>query len=225
MQNDVIYVIGFFLSLIVLMIFLKQIKHGKKRSHPYYFLRDDFLSPAELSFYLTLRNAVSNWAIVFPKIRLGDLFYVGYKNKSLFWEYTNKITSKHVDFLLCNPKTVKPLIGVELDDKSHQKSDRKKRDEFVNTVFAAGNLPLARIPVKNTYSTSELNSKLLQYINPIKGNSPEKENGENNENSEPICSNCGSKMVIRIAKKGSNKGKRFWGCPNYPQCRSIIKID
>ncbi len=30
---------------------------------------------------------------------------------------------------------------------------------------------------------------------------------------------CGSKMVLRTAKKGPNAGSRFWGCTAYPRCR------
>ena len=42
---------------------------------------------------------------------------------------------------------------------------------------------------------------------------------------EQICPKCGSNMVIRVAKKGRYKGKRFWGCKKYPSCRGIVNID
>ncbi|WP_257275282.1 topoisomerase DNA-binding C4 zinc finger domain-containing protein [Endozoicomonas sp. SESOKO4] len=32
---------------------------------------------------------------------------------------------------------------------------------------------------------------------------------------------CGSVMVKRTAKEGSNKGKQFWGCSRFPACRGI----
>jgi restriction system protein len=38
----------------------------------------------------------------------------------------------------------------------------------------------------------------------------------------PDCPKCGSAMVKRTAKKGSNAGNTFWGCTNYPQCRGIV---
>lgn len=40
----------------------------------------------------------------------------------------------------------------------------------------------------------------------------------------PGCPKCGSTMVKRTAKKGSNVGNTFWGCTNYPQCRGIAPI-
>jgi restriction system protein len=33
------------------------------------------------------------------------------------------------------------------------------------------------------------------------------------------CPLCGSEMVLRTAKKGSNAGEKFWGCSTYPKCR------
>ena len=36
------------------------------------------------------------------------------------------------------------------------------------------------------------------------------------------CPKCGSNMVIRTAKQGENAGNQFWGCTQFPKCRSII---
>jgi restriction system protein len=36
---------------------------------------------------------------------------------------------------------------------------------------------------------------------------------------EPACPVCQSPMVRRTAKKGTNAGSQFWGCPQYPACR------
>ena len=34
-----------------------------------------------------------------------------------------------------------------------------------------------------------------------------------------ICPRCGRQLVLRTAKKGSNKGQDFYGCSGYPACR------
>lgn len=36
-----------------------------------------------------------------------------------------------------------------------------------------------------------------------------------------ICPRCGSKLVLRTAKKGPNTGKQFYGCSAFPKCRYI----
>lgn len=38
----------------------------------------------------------------------------------------------------------------------------------------------------------------------------------------PSCPKCGVAMVLRTARQGSNAGNRFYGCPNFPRCRSIL---
>jgi restriction system protein len=35
----------------------------------------------------------------------------------------------------------------------------------------------------------------------------------------PTCPVCAQTMVRRVARKGTNAGKDFWGCPGWPQCK------
>lgn len=41
---------------------------------------------------------------------------------------------------------------------------------------------------------------------------------------DKICPRCGSKLVIRTAKRGPNVGNRFYGCSSYPKCRYTEEI-
>lgn len=41
----------------------------------------------------------------------------------------------------------------------------------------------------------------------------------------PSCPKCGAPMTKRTAKKGNKAGSAFWGCRNYPGCRSTLPID
>lgn len=38
--------------------------------------------------------------------------------------------------------------------------------------------------------------------------------------SEQLCASCGHPMVLRTSKKGVNQGDQFWGCSQFPKCRS-----
>ncbi len=44
------------------------------------------------------------------------------------------------------------------------------------------------------------------------------------KNAGRSCPKCGAQMVMREAKRGPNKGNKFWGCTNYPKCRGIVNI-
>ena len=190
-----------------------------------YQTRDDFLSPAERSFYFVLKKSVADWADVCPKVNLGDIFYATCGSFGERQSYTNKIDRKHVDFLLCDKNTAVPLIGVELDDKSHNQTKRKERDLFVENVFKKAALPLERISVKASYNPAEINSMLMKAANVGKigmaKDSPEKTKIQG-EASPIICPKCGGNMVLRTAKSGNNIGKQFWGCTNYPRCRAVV---
>ena len=201
----------------------KDKKPADEIEYPYV-VRDDFLSPAEHNFYFVLKSVVSDNVLICPKVSLGDLFHAKTSDASKFRIYRNKIDRKHVDYLLCDPKTIKPILGIELDDKSHQRGDRQTRDEFVENVFKAARLPLVRIPVKHSYSTNEIGELVSLYLTTAETLSQPQLDKENMRNS-PKCPKCGSEMVLRTAKSGANQGNQFWGCSNYPQCRGIVRYE
>lgn len=212
-----------------------------------YRTRDDFLSPAEQSFYLVLRAATTDWATICLKVGLGDIFYVKSSDPSIFRTATNRIDRKHVDFLLCDPNKLHPMLGIELDDRSHQRADRQERDDFVEHVFAAAQLPLARLPVRRAYPLGELRALLRRQaglddpVEPapadppaqqrqlaaipasgVTAASPDSALGGTAPVAQPRCPQCNALMVLRTASRGPNQGGQFWGCPNYPRCRGIV---
>ncbi|MCP4142617.1 MAG: DUF2726 domain-containing protein [Chloroflexi bacterium] len=201
-----------------LSVFLPFLKKKEKQigALPYR-IRDDFLSPAELSFYKVLASIVGTRLVIQSKVRLADIFFVSRPNENR--AYFGKISQKHLDFLVCDPKTMKPLFGIELDDSSHKRSDRQKRDVFVNNVFRAANLPLLRFPVQRSYTRDEIVSKIAPLFKKDKSNVEKNTQNEiETLSSAPICPKCNIPMVLRTVKKGKHLGKRFYGCQNFPQC-------
>lgn len=203
------------------LLFEKDETSSSKIEYPYY-LCEEFITPAELNFFFNIKPIVGESAQIFSKVKLSDLFYAKTGDYGKNRSYMNRIDRKHVDFLLCDPKTLKPFLGIELDDKSHQRTDRQERDNFVNHVFEAANLPLVHFPVQRNYSQSELMSKLSTYISSAKTS-----NKESNETqiSSLRCPKCGGEMVLRTAKHGDNQGEKIWGCSRYHQCRGILNIE
>ncbi|UCE93519.1 MAG: DUF2726 domain-containing protein [Flavobacteriaceae bacterium] len=114
-----------------------------------------------MEFYKTLKKVINEDLIILSMVRLADIFSIE-KGKG-YQASLNRINSRHVDFLLCHNSTLRPVAAIELDDKSHQRSDRIKRDEFVNQLFTNAGLPLLRYPSKSYYTQDDVSSKL----NPI----------------------------------------------------------
>ena len=195
-----------------------------------YHLRPALLSPAELCFYETLKLAVGERAVVNAKVGLGDIFMVKSDDQSRYRIYTNKIDRKHVDFLLCDPKTMRPLVGIELDDKSHQRADRQARDKFIDKVYRAAGLPILHVPAKRSYTVGETEVQVAPYLSaapvslvqavPVRAELPSI--SAPTPQGSPRCPKCGGEMVLRTAKSGANAGGQFWGCASYPGCRSRL---
>lgn len=174
--------------------------------------RDSLLTPAEHHFYVTLLHALENQAVIVPKVGLQDVFFITDREK--YQHYRNRISTRHIDFLICEPKTLKPLFGIELDDSSHNRAETQKNDLFKDMVFDAAMLPLVRFPVKGTFNAEEINEKLQPFF-------MQEEKAEE----APLCPNCKIPMVRKTARQGEHKGKEFWACPNYPTCKELINIE
>ncbi len=56
-------------------------------------------------------------------------------------------------------------------------------------------------------------------VNPETDTLPSESDGD-----APICTKCGGDMVLRKAAKGKNAGQEFWGCSNYPKCKTIVPV-
>ncbi len=143
----------------VVIIILKRYKSSDV-SFPY--AKNSYLlSKAEKSFYHVLQNCLNDSYVVFPKVRLGDIFHVTHKEKRKFYMY--KILPKHVDFLICDSKNFTPLAALELDDSSHL--GKEKDDNFKNNVFLSAGLPLYRIKASYNYNPAQIKETLKSTLN------------------------------------------------------------
>ncbi|GEP43186.1 DUF2726 domain-containing protein [Brevifollis gellanilyticus] len=127
-----------------------------------YGLRDDFLSAAEISLYHVLRNTLAADVTIVIKPRLSDILFV--RQPHINKAARNRIDRKHVDFLLCETATMKPRLVVELDDSSHQRKDRRDRDEFVDEALKAARLPILHVRAAKGYVPQELFMQIQQAI-------------------------------------------------------------
>ena len=92
-----------------------------------------FPSPAERSFFGVLRQAVGTEFHVFAKVRLADIVTPQKTRSRSAWQSAfNRISSKHVDFLLCETAGLSPVAVIELDDKSHSTFEAGFRDRCVD---------------------------------------------------------------------------------------------
>lgn len=141
---------------LVLVLAILGSRGGRRLEYPYE-RQAALFTPAERSFLGVLQRALGDEHQVFGKVRLADLIKVkrGLGNSSRQIAL-NRITRKHVDFVLCSAHDLSVVCAIELDDSSHKKASRQRRDDFVDKAFGAAGIPLLRFPVKQSYTVPEV---------------------------------------------------------------------
>ncbi len=121
------------------------------------------LSNGELAFYRSLRAAVPAQTLIMAKVRLLDLINLppGTPDRQ---SWNNRVQSKHVDFVLCDARDLRPLLVIELDDKSHAREDRRTRDGLVDDILSTAGLPLHREPAASQYAADRLRAVLAPKL-------------------------------------------------------------
>lgn len=198
-----------------------------------YKLRDDFLSQIEFTFYKALVASVGPQVIICPKVGLSDILFVTRPSEN--YGYVNRIARKHVDFVLCDSISMKPILAIELDDSSHDRPSRRERDVFVDKALEAANLPILRIRARRSYYSTDLTAQLKPFLEPASVGDkslasavedPSYASAPSSATTQPPeCPKCGEPMVVRVASKGKYRGRQFFGCSNFPKCQEILPVD
>ena len=133
--------------IVVFVLVMAMPSLGAKVSRTHFVPIDSLLTKYELSFWRRIEPHFRNherYAIV-TKIRIGDIVSVkGGTNRARFGMLM-KINKKHVDYVIVERKTYKPLLIIELDDRSHLQKKRKQRDDFVDKVFNDAGIPILHV--------------------------------------------------------------------------------
>ena len=117
-------------------------------------------SPAERSFLGVLEQAVGDQSRVLGKVRLADVIKVSGVNGKGWQSAFNRIQSKHVDFVVCDAKTLAVQSVVELDDQSHDRAKRQDRDTFADKALQAAGVPVFHFSAKRSYAVAEIRGVL-----------------------------------------------------------------
>jgi hypothetical protein len=192
--------------------------NGQNERLPYR-LRESFLSTPELALLRVLQNMAGRHYVICPKVALNDLFYIVRPNENV--HFFNKFFRKHVDFLLCEPDTLKPAIGIELV-KPVARTETREADQFMQDLFLSAGLPLVHIRSSEHYSESDLEELLQLAISKVKDTAPLR--ATTKRDSVPMCPVCGKMMVLRIHRNGSNAGKEYYGCMDSPKCNGVVEL-
>ena len=123
-----------------------------------YIKKDYIMTEQEYKFYRLLKNYTSkNNLNLFAQVSLYAI--VNSKNYSDF----NKIKSKSIDFVITDVNC-KIKLCIELDDYTHIKEERRKRDNFIDKLFEELEIRMLRIPVQNYYNMTDIERKITESL-------------------------------------------------------------
>ncbi len=185
-----------------------------------YRLRDQFMSTPELALLRTLQEMMGRRYTICPKVGLNDIFYIVRPNENV--HFFNKIFRKHVDFLLCDPTSFRPVIGVELV-KPVAKNETREADQFMQDLFLSAGIPLVHVPSSERYVQHDVAELFQLAVLKVKESAPLRASAKSD--SVPMCPVCGRMMTLRIHRDGPNNGKKFYGCMDSPKCNGVIALD
>jgi hypothetical protein len=192
------------------------------------FERKEYLySPAERSFLGILEQALDSQYRIFGKVRLGDIVKPAKGlTPSKRATASNRINQKHVDFVICSATDLALLGVVELDDQSHGREDRVKRDEFVDRALAAAKIPVIHFSAQKGYNLLEVSTKLEECFavglvsatkTTVKGESEvEKTAAEDDKHATPIIEQADGTPVEPVLPIQESSA------PTCPKCSSVM---
>ena len=184
-----------------------------------YRLKEPFLTTTELALFRVLTEMMGSRYVICPKVALNDMFYIVRPNENV--HFFNKFFRKHVDFLLCDPKSLAPAFGVEIV-RPISKDSARESDKFLDELFTGAGIPLVHVSSSENYAAADIVA--LFQLAMAKIGQTGSLRIERSTDFVPNCPVCGKMMVLRIHRDGA-KGKKYYGCMDSPRCAGVVSID
>ena len=125
---------------------------------------ESLLTAAEEKFYQALDSAIDGRLVILSKVRVADLFTVTSASSSARYRVFRSIACKHVDFVLAEAENLHRIAAIELDDSSHQRADRRLRDQLLDDLFEKASFPLLRFPTAASYSPRLIEERVEEVV-------------------------------------------------------------
>lgn len=146
-------------TIVVSVFALKRKVDGGEKWRYQYKRKGFFLSRAEHECYDALMSAVGSDYYIFAQVHLPTLIDNKVVGQSWHGAFSH-INGKSVDFVLCDKAYISPKLAIELDDKTHERSDRQERDGEVERILKQAGMPLLRLENHGRFNPSELSLKI-----------------------------------------------------------------
>lgn len=171
---------------------------------------------------------------VLKECKLEDAGVFGKARINMFYDLNFKSL-----VVLANPKTI-------VNDKYAKKEIKSqviRADQLISKLKEIDTVASKQIAKSSINSMREYGERMLQrnreerkdYFEKFeklkaeydaeRSDKPGKPNESVDQSEDMVCPKCGSKLVLRVAKKGENAGNQFYGCSAFPKCRYIQNLE
>lgn len=140
--------------------YLKKPKKQRTAKHGY--TQKPLLTPNEVHFYHLLQQATNHQFYIMAQVSMGALIDNAGSGDA-YWHVRTQYAMKMIDFVICDKKSLKPLLIVELDDKTHI----KEKDAIRDLLTRAIGLRTLRIESKKKPKVEEMRDILNRNL-PVK---------------------------------------------------------
>lgn len=118
-----------------------------------YVSKDFLMTPTEQKVYKVLEREYSEQYYIFAQVRVVDVLQPNVKKYSkwtkecqaLFWQ----VSQWHFDYVMCHKDDFRIFCVLELDDPSHDRPDRQRRDRILNSACKDGGVTLKRMSLNH----------------------------------------------------------------------------
>ena len=149
-------IIAFVMLMTTALITLnKKARTGNQPDQPekeYLYTPKPIMSKVEQTLYFRLVEAMPEF-VVLAQVQLSSFLKV--TDRQAGWTPLNKIREKSADFVICN-KDSSVYAVVELQDSTHERTDRKKSDIFKREALKAAGIALIEFHAKTLPSIEEI---------------------------------------------------------------------
>lgn len=113
------------------------------------------MSTYEQKFFLILSMALNDKSFyICPKVRLCDIVQVISTDNYQF--YLDKIKTKHIDYLICDKFSFRPLYAISLDDLNFNFQGLVIKEDFLNNCFSNSDIKFVRFKTHYSYKVTEI---------------------------------------------------------------------
>lgn len=159
-----IWMVGLAIGIVLMLVAYKGLAGagGRKGRQAAYKARAALLTEPEQVLLHRLREAFPEH-LVFSQVAMNQIVSVHPRiaNKSERKSLWNRINGLSLDFVVCSLDCA-PVAAIELDDRTHERADRRKSDANKDAALESAGVRLLRISVGAIPSADELQERLAR---------------------------------------------------------------